>query len=124
IASIIVMDPDILVLDEPTSNLDPRGVDDLIEIISYIRARNKTLVIATHDMDFAAEILERCYILDGGRIVGEGGCESVLTDMNLLEQHGLKSPTVTRIFSKLGGLERLPFRLKDAVDLFKKLRGQ
>jgi len=121
IASIIVMDPDILVLDEPTSNLDPRGVDDLIEIISNIKARGKTMIIATHDIDFAAELLDRCYIIDGGRIIGEDSSRLVLTDLNLLAKHGLKPPTVTRLFAAIGGFNRLPIKLSEAVELLKNI---
>ncbi|WEU40246.1 MAG: energy-coupling factor ABC transporter ATP-binding protein [Candidatus Odinarchaeum yellowstonii] len=119
IASILVMDPDILVLDEPTSNLDPRGVDDLIEIISNLRERGKTMIIATHDIDFAAELLDRCYIIDDGRIVGEGNSRMILTDLDLLDKHGLKPPTVTRLFAEIRGFNPPPIKFSEAVKLLK-----
>ncbi len=120
IASILVMNPDILVLDEPTSNLDPGGVEDLTNIIRDLNRNGKTIIIATHDMDFAAELFNRCYIIDEGRIICEGGVETVLTNISLLREHRLKPPTVTQVFTGLPGFGKLPVRVGEAVELLKR----
>lgn len=120
IASIIAMEPEILVLDEPTSNLDPAGVDELVDIITTLHGKGKTIIIATHDMDFAAELFDRCYIIDEGRIVCEGNVEQILTDTVMLNQHRLKPPTVTQLFANLPGFSKLPVKLKDAIKFLRK----
>ncbi len=119
IASILVTDPEILVLDEPTSNLDPAGVEELVNIIKHLHERGKTIIIATHDMDFAAEMFDRCYLLDEGRIICEGGVETVLTNIPLLREHRLKPPTVTQLFANLPDCKNLPVRLKEAIEFLK-----
>ncbi len=86
LATVLSMDPDILVLDEPTSNLDPRGVRGLIELIGSLPL---TLVLVTHDLDLARRLCSRVYILDGGRIVKEGALLDLLQDRELLTRHGL-----------------------------------
>ena len=91
LAAVLSMEPRILVLDEPTSNLDPRARRNMIELI---RGLDITFFVATHDLDFAWELCERSIILDAGRIVADGPTHDLLADEQLMQNHGLEVPTL------------------------------
>ena len=86
IATVLSMSPDILVLDELSSNLDPRTKWDLIELL---RKRPETKVIASHDLELVQALCPRTVILDGGRIIVDGATSDLLTETALLQEHGL-----------------------------------
>lgn len=89
IATVLAMSPDIIALDEPTSNLDPRSRRSLI---SLLRNLNVTKVIATHDLDSALELCKRVIVMDGGEIVADGDAAAILSDKELMDMHGLETP--------------------------------
>jgi cobalt/nickel transport system ATP-binding protein len=89
LAGVLACDPVMLVLDEPTSNLDPRARRQLLEIL---RRFPGTQIIATHDLDFALELCPRVLVLDGGKLQADGPVEQVLANPNLMERHGLEVP--------------------------------
>ncbi|MEZ4518051.1 MAG: ABC transporter ATP-binding protein [Chloroflexota bacterium] len=89
IATVLSMQPDILVLDEPTAGLDPRGRRQLI---SLLRDLPQTMLISTHDMLLVYELFPRTVIMDEGLIVADGSTIELLEDQDLLESHGLESP--------------------------------
>jgi len=93
IATVLSMAPEILVLDEPTSNLDPRGRWELIELL---RELPLTKLIATHDLEMVRALCERTVFLDQGRVVADGPTHRLLSDLPLLAAHGLAPPTVER----------------------------
>jgi cobalt/nickel transport system ATP-binding protein len=86
IASALVQSPDLLVLDEPTSELDPRSTRRLVEVLNSLPGAK---LIASHDMDFLRVTTERLWILDQERIVAEGETARILDDTPLLRRHGL-----------------------------------
>ncbi len=88
-ATVLSMDPSVLVFDEPSAGLDPRGRRGLIELL---RELPQTILVATHDMRLVAEVLPRTVVMDGGVIVADGPTERILADTPLLEAHGLEAP--------------------------------
>ena len=90
IATVLSMNPEILVLDEPSAGLDPRARRGLINLLRGLP--QKTLLTSTHDMRLVAELFSRTVVMDGGRIVADGPTEAILNDARLLEAHGLESP--------------------------------
>jgi len=89
IATVLAMDPALLVLDEPSANLDPRARRELLEVLSSIE---QTMLVVTHDLPFAAELCERAVILSAGRIAADGACERILANAPLLAEHDLELP--------------------------------
>lgn len=89
IASVLSMEPSILVLDEPTSELDPRSRRNLIQLL---RGLPQTMLVASHDMRLVRDLCRRTVIMSGGRIVADGPTGQLLADVGLLDQHGLEQP--------------------------------
>jgi cobalt transport protein ATP-binding subunit len=89
LATVLSMDPSVLVFDEPSAGLDPRGRRQLIELLKGL---TQTLIVATHDMRLVAEVLPRTIIMDGGVVVADGPSAEILGDDPLLERHGLERP--------------------------------
>ena len=89
IATVLAMEPDILVLDEPTNNLDPASRRELADIL---RALPVTVLMVTHDLPYAAELCERSLILSGGVVVADGPTLELLADPELLASHRLELP--------------------------------
>jgi cobalt/nickel transport system ATP-binding protein len=115
IAGIMAMDPNILLLDEPTSGLDPRARSELIKLL---KGMDRSMLIATHDLDAAAEIVDRAIVLNV-RILAEGTMSDLVMSRDLLDQAGLEIPSVSRLFSVLGSMgysiDALPVSTDQAV---------
>ncbi len=121
IASVLVMRPRILVLDEPTSNLDPVGKQLVFELARRLnREAGMTIVIAEHDVDAVARHAERVLVLDAGTIVAEGTPREVFARRELLERIGVPLPQVTDLALRLragraGWAGALPLTPDEAV---------
>lgn len=89
VATVLAMDPEILVLDEPSSNLDPAGRRELAEILQSL---DVTILMVTHDLPYAMQLCERSVILDDGTIVADGPTNALLSDAHLLAEHRLELP--------------------------------
>jgi cobalt/nickel transport system ATP-binding protein len=89
IATVLAMDPALLVLDEPSANLDPRARRELLDLLEGI---GRTLVVVTHDLPFAAELCERAVVLARGRVVADGDADAILGDADLLAANDLELP--------------------------------
>lgn len=89
IATVLACRPSVLVLDEPTSNLDPLARAELGQVLAGLHV---TTVVITHDLDFAAEHCQRAVVLDSGEVVADGAMAKVLGDTAFLERHRLTAP--------------------------------
>ncbi|MCB8984141.1 MAG: ABC transporter ATP-binding protein [Ardenticatenaceae bacterium] len=89
VATVLAMQPDLLVLDEPSAGLDPRARRSLINLL---RDLPQTMIVATHDLLLVRDLLPRMLVMDEGRIVADGRTEALLADAALLEKHGLELP--------------------------------
>ena len=86
VATVLSLNPELLVLDEPSSNLDPRSKWALIEVVKRLPM---TKIIASHDLEFIEALCQRTIILDGGIIVADGSTTNIFNDVTLLRAHGL-----------------------------------
>jgi energy-coupling factor transporter ATP-binding protein EcfA2 len=89
LATVLSMAPELLVLDEPTAGLDPRGRRQLIGLL---RALPLTMLVSTHDMALVAELFPRMVVMDEGRVAADGATAHWLAQPAFLEAHGLESP--------------------------------
>jgi len=90
LASLLVLSPSVLLLDEPTTGLDPRSQSTLLEILDALRARGMTLLTATHDLAAVPHVADRVLVLSPDhRLVADGPAEKILTDTALLEEVNL-----------------------------------
>jgi cobalt/nickel transport system ATP-binding protein len=89
IATVLSMNPDLLVLDEPSSNLDPRARREFSELLQGMKI---TKILVTHDLPFVFENCDRVVVMSGGKIVADGDSFSILSDEALLSEHGLELP--------------------------------
>lgn len=94
IATVLAMEPSVLVMDEPTSNLDPRARRQIIDLI---RRFGHTTLIATHDMEMVLDLCDRTIVMKQGRIVADGSTRHVFGDLALLEECGLEQPCELRM---------------------------
>lgn len=100
IAGVLVMDTKILLLDEPTAGLDPHMTKEIKKIVKDL-SKEKKLVISSHDMDFIYEACDYIYILNKGKIVGEGMTEEIFLQTKLIENALLEKPWLVKIHENL-----------------------
>ncbi len=93
LAGVLAMRPDVLLLDEPSMYLDPRGRRELIQLIKRLPG---TKIIASHDLEMIVQTCSRTLLLDGGQLVAEGETDAILADETLMEKHGLEVPASLR----------------------------
>ena len=86
LATVLSMSPEVLVIDEPTSNLDPRGKWDIIEVLKGLSV---TKIVVSHDLEMVEALCRRTVIIDRGRVVADGATADILADKQLLAEHGL-----------------------------------
>ena len=102
IAGVIAMDPDVLILDEPTAGLDPRGRDVLLsQIVSYHETRHNTILLVSHSMEDIARTANRVLVMNSGHAVMFDKTESVFAHDQELEKMGLRVPQITKIMAVL-----------------------
>ena len=120
LAAVMSMEPRILVLDEPTANLDPRSRAELIASIKRLNEEEGiTIVIATHDVNAVPELVDRVYVLNK-RIIAEGTLQKIFSDVELLKENNLEVPEVFKLFEVLKcfgyNCEELPLSINEAIE--------
>lgn len=109
VAGVIAMDSQILVLDEPTSELDPQGTAEVFEIVRKLSAdSDKTIVLIEHEPELIADWADRLVVLDGGRVIFDGVPSSFFADRSRLDAAGLRAPQVTEAAHSLNSAGRFP----------------
>ena len=124
LASIIAMDPDILVIDEPTSQLDPKGTEDIFKIINLMANEGKTIILVEHKLELIAEYAQNILVLDEGEVILSGKAEEVLNNKILLEKEiGMTQYSILAYELEKSGkveLEEIPITKEKTVELLKK----
>ncbi|MFW5965155.1 MAG: energy-coupling factor ABC transporter ATP-binding protein [Halodesulfurarchaeum sp.] len=108
IAGVLAMEPNVIVMDEPLAGLDPAREQQVRSVIETLQDDDIGLVVATHDVDFAATISDRIVVMTDGNIVGSGPPSSVFYDDALLDRANLRPPTPTRLARELGVADSRP----------------
>lgn len=117
IASIIVMNPKILIFDEPTSQLDPLGTEEIFDILKLLKSQNKTIILVEHKIDLIAEYADRVVVMDEGEIVFDGETHEVLSNKKI-EDHNVSMPIVSKLAYSLneeraGFFKNIPITLEE-----------
>ena len=124
LASIIAMDPDILVIDEPTSQLDPKGTEDIFKIINLMANEGKTIILVEHKLELIAEYAQNILVLDEGKIILSGKAEEVLNNKILLEKEiGMTQYSILAYElekARKVELKEIPITKEKTVELLKK----
>ena len=124
LASIIAMNPDILVIDEPTSQLDPKGTEDIFKIINLMANEGKTIILVEHKLELIAEYAQNILVLDEGEIILSGKAEEVLNNKILLQKEiGMTQYSILAYELEKSGkveLEEIPITKEKTVELLKK----
>jgi len=124
LASIIAMNPDILVIDEPTSQLDPKGTEDIFKIINLMANEGKTIILVEHKLELIAEYAENILVLDEGKIILSGKANEVLNNKILLEKEiGMTQYSILAYELEKARkieLEEIPITKEKTVELLKK----
>ena len=108
IAGVLVMEPEVLILDEPTAGLDPSGVSGLLELIGRLRDAGMAVLIATHDMELVPMCCDDAYLLGEGRVLAAGTPEALFQTPELLRENHLRLPRIAHLMDIL--------RDRDGVD--------
>lgn len=128
IAGVIAMEPDVLILDEPTAGLDPEGRESILSNIrAYQKAKNATILMVSHAMEEVARVTDRLLVMDHGGLRMDGGPREVFEHAWELQQIGLAIPQVTRVFLRLRELgiavDSSVYTVEQAVAELQKLKG-
>lgn len=120
LASVLVLEPDILIIDEPTSQLDPQGTESVFEIIKMMKDKKKTIILVEHKIDLIAEYADEVLVLRGGKLIASGDKAQVLSDISLMEQ-GVQLPQMAILGSRLKEkgfpISEIPVTEKRAVEI-------
>lgn len=122
IAGVLAMEPKVIVLDEPMAFLDPAGKKQVVRILENLHQRGITIIIATHDVDLAAEWADQVIIMKDGKIIAEGE-PGLLTDKKLVEEASLRYPLVAQIFLAMPEfkINPVPLTVEQAIKAMRRL---
>lgn len=127
LATVLVMEPEVLLLDEPTTNLDPKSREEFINFLNELhRTQGTTLISATHDVNAVPRLANRVYVMDKV-VIGEGTVKEIFSNTKLLKAANLSAPEIAKIFMMLKKCELpcltddLPLTAEEAAELLVKM---
>lgn len=122
LAAVLAMNPDVLVLDEATSELDPMGAEEVLSLVGRLNRAGKTVIMVEHNLEALAEHAHRLVVMQKGRKVLEGDTRSVLSNMGLLRDLDLYAPQVTQVavWHRERGvdIDRVPLTVEEACEIY------
>lgn len=124
IAGILVLDPEVLVLDEPAAGLDPQGATEMMELFANLNIKaGKTVLLVTHDMEHVLKYCDHVIVMDQGKVAREADVDEFFSDPEWLEAIGIDPPGIVRLQLRLRerGMDLGPIRLRDR-DLIEAVR--
>ncbi len=101
IAGVLAMEPEVMILDEPTSNLDPATAEEMMEMLDELNYGGKTIIISTHDVELAYRWADEVMLMESGRLLKEGSPSQVFDDHELIARARLKLPLIMEIYKEL-----------------------
>ena len=108
LAGVLAMEPEVIIMDEPTSNLDPRATSEILHLLLQLnKEKGITLLLATHDVDMVPLFATKLYILNKGKLVSEGTPKETFSNSKLIRQVNLRSPRLTHLFEVLKEEDKL-----------------
>lgn len=109
LAGVLAMEPEVIIMDEPTSNLDPRATSEILHLLLQLnKEKGITLLLATHDVDMVPLFANKIYILNKGKLVFQGSPQESFSNGALIRQVNLRSPRLTHLFEVLKNEDNLP----------------
>jgi cobalt/nickel transport system ATP-binding protein len=109
LAGVLAMQPEVIIMDEPTSSLDPRATSEILHLLLQLnREKGITLLLATHDVDLVPLFASKMYVLDKGKLVSEGTPKESFSNAELIRRVNLRSPRLTHLFEVLKTEDKLP----------------
>jgi len=125
LATALAMNPDILILDEAVSEIDPLGAEEIITVAKELNDLGKTIIFIEHNMEEVSRFSDRIIVLEEGKMLAQGNTQEVLTNVDLLDKLQIYPPEVTQLFialSKRGiQIEKIPINVDEAVELLREL---
>lgn len=123
LASMLALDPELVILDEPTSQLDPQSTEDIFDIIRMLKEQGKTILLIEHKVDLIAEYCDDILLMHQGQLVMQGSVQQVLTDPRVLEYGGQLPQTVLYFLARRAqgqSAEKIPLTVQQAYEMLKK----
>lgn len=109
LASVLILEPEVLLLDEPTAELDPRSASEVVDLLVQCQGSGRTVITATHGLDLVGDIADRCIVLKSGQLVASGPPGEILADRDLLKRTRLlRGPQASRTTAPDHGVSRDP----------------
>jgi len=115
IAGVLAMEPEIIILDEPVAFLDPKGKEDLFKILDTLNAQGTTIIVATHDVNLAAEWADKVIIIKDGQVLAQGE-PWLLANKEIVQKANLTLPIVSQIFEGLAEKNKVLIKISEAKD--------
>ncbi|MCL1977855.1 MAG: energy-coupling factor ABC transporter ATP-binding protein [Candidatus Bathyarchaeota archaeon] len=124
LATALVLKPELLILDEPTANLDLVSRRGLIDTLNELSKAGTTVIISTHDVEAIPELVDRIVVISHGLKLGEGKTCEVLLNKNMLEQSGLEQPAIVNLFTEFknqGLINKIPLNIEEGKEVLLKI---